>query len=97
MDPDLQDERNAMYRLRTAALSWAPAKKEVIVLDLKTSMYLSSNESGKLLWELLAKSASKNDLARALVEHFAVDPARASVDADAFVADLVNRKLVERL
>ncbi len=84
------------YRLRTTALSWTSAENEIIALDLEKSEYLCSNESGKLLWELLATGATFEDLNAALIREYGIDEELARSDVRAFVDELEARSLVTR-
>ena len=80
--------------LRKEGLTWQIAGDDVVVLDLEGSVYLKLNGSGRVLWEALAEPRTESDLARALVEHFDIDEARAHADVATFLADLRARGLV---
>lgn len=84
-----------VLRLREQALEWRDLEGEFVVLDLRREEYLRVNRPGAGLWSLLAKGASRVELARHLVETYGVAQAAAEEDADAFVADLAARRLLE--
>jgi hypothetical protein len=65
---------------------------ETLVLDLSTERCTRLNQSGSVLWEALPCTVA--DLASRLEREFAVDPARARADAEAFVAKLSARGLI---
>ena len=44
-----------MMQLRQENLTWQVAGDDVVVLDLKGSVYLKLNGSGKVLWETLVE------------------------------------------
>jgi hypothetical protein len=67
----------------------------VVVLDPAESRYVRLNPAGSLLWDALAAPATLEALAGRLVDAYAVDAARATADASAFVAALAERDLVE--
>lgn len=83
-------------RLRGRELTWRDVEGEIVALDLATSVYFSSSGSGAVLWHLLARGATREQLAEALVGRFGIDPARARGDVDAFLAELDEHGLVER-
>jgi Coenzyme PQQ synthesis protein D (PqqD) len=85
----------AAMRLRRDGLVWRRAGDEMLVLDLSRSEYLSANATGSLVWERLAEGATPDELAQALVEHFAVDAARARADVDRLLEQLDAEGLLE--
>lgn len=81
-------------QLRHHALTWHVAGDDVVVLDLDGSVYLKLNGSGRLLWELLASTATEDDLVTALVDTYGIDQDRAATDVVGFLAELRRRGLV---
>lgn len=81
--------------LRHDAVSWAPTDEDlIVVLDLRTSKYLSLNPSGSVLWQLLADGSTEPDLRAALADRFGLDDAKATADVDAFLGSLRGRDLL---
>lgn len=87
-----------MLALRGDAVSWAPTDDgAIVVLDLRTSKYLSLNSSGSVLWQELARGVSADELVQALIERFGVTTEVAEADVAEFLATLRERDLlVER-
>jgi hypothetical protein len=81
-------------RLRDDALEWREIEDEVIVVDVRTSTYLSTNGSGTVLWRALAEGATREQLIAALQKSFGVETARAEEDVDQFVSHLRERELL---
>lgn len=82
-------------RLRDDAVSWAPTDDDaIVVLDLRTSKYLSLNASGSVLWQRLADGADEAQLRGALVERFELDEPTATRDVGAFLSTLRERDLI---
>ncbi|MHB8174322.1 MAG: PqqD family protein [Nitrospirota bacterium] len=54
------------------------------------------NETGRYIWELLAKECSVDDLATALSERFGLDITRARADVQVFINDVSDHGLVEQ-
>ena len=83
-------------QLRTEDLAWREIDTEVVAVDVTTSMYLSANESGAVLWRLLAAGATRAQLASALQERYGIDRTRAEADVDTFLESLESRDLLRR-
>ena len=83
-------------RLRADRLHWLETDGEVVALDEQSLVYLNANPTGAVLWQTLAKGATREELIRGLVAEFEVNEATAAVDVDRFLADLDARGLLER-
>jgi hypothetical protein len=81
-------------QLREADLTWHVAGEDVVVLDLKGSVYLKLGGSGRYLWERLSEPCEASSLTMGLVEKYGIDEARATNDVEAFLADLRGRDLL---
>ena len=84
-----------MMQLRQENLTWQVAGDDVVVLDLKGSVYLKLNGTGRVLWEALVEPRTESELASALVEKYGIDEQQASSDVSAFLDDLRGRQLLE--
>jgi hypothetical protein len=80
--------------LRSDSIAWNAVGDNVVVLDLTSSTYFSTNATGTVLWQLLASGANRTDLVNALVEQFAIDQQTAEQDLDAFLAVLDRAQLL---
>lgn len=81
-------------KLRQENVSWREIDGEMVVLDLQTSKYLTTNQTGTTLLKLLVDERSTEDLVTALVDAFAIDTATAQRDVTAFLGDLSTRGLL---
>lgn len=90
----MSETSDPLLRLREDGLSWRALEGEVIALDLSESLYLSANASGALLWQALARGATRAELEATLVDAYAIAPERARADVDAFLADAEERGLL---
>ena len=83
-------------RLRDDAVRWREIDQEIVAVDLGRSDYVSTNESGVLLWRRLAEGTTREQLVEELVSAFGIDRERASEDVGRFLDELDARNLVER-
>jgi hypothetical protein len=83
-------------RLRDAGMEWRTLVDETVVLDLQGSRYFAINETGTLLWPLLAQGATRAQLTAAVRERWDVGESQAARDVDAFCAELDAEGLLER-
>ncbi len=56
---------------------------------------MSVNETGAFLWGLLEKGAEREELVAKMHSEYEVDPATAAADVDAFLAQLMDKGLVQ--
>ena len=82
------------FLLRSDGLSWRVIDDEIVVLDVVGGVYLAGNRTAALLWEMVARGATTEELVRGLVDGFDVDPTTASNDVDRFVHQLRQRGLL---
>ncbi len=84
-----------MLKLREGALAWREVDGRAVLLDLQASMYLEVNESGSLLWRLLAEGTTREALVDALVGAYDLEPDRAGADVDELLEDCRARGYLE--
>lgn len=82
-------------QLRAPGLEWRSIEEEVIALDITASLYLAVNRSGKLLWEQLSRGTTRAALVQSLLDAYGLDRGAAERDADAFLAELARRGLLD--
>lgn len=90
----MEQGADTLFKLRDH-LVWRQVGDEVMVLDIETSQYLSVNASGAVLWPLLTEGCRREDLERALVEHFGIDDETARGDTDRFLGSLDDMNAYE--
>lgn len=81
-------------RLRTSELASRRFEDETVVLDLKSSMYLSTNASGTVIWQALERGTTRTELIELLLREFDVERAQAEADVDAFLSECRKRNLL---
>lgn len=74
-----------MLRLKKDVVAWRQIEDEVVLLDLRDSMYLSTNAAATLLWRRLDEGTTQADLTRELAETFEISPEAASSDVRDFL------------
>jgi len=82
-------------RLRDSGLEWRVLEDETIVLDLEGSRYLAINDTGTLLWPLLAQGATREQLVAAVTARWGIEAGQATRDVDAFCGALQDEGLLE--
>jgi hypothetical protein len=80
--------------LRADDLLFRDLGEDAVLLDLRSRLYLSSNESGAALLSMLASGATTEELISRLVDTYGVDEPVASSDVAAFLAMLDERGLL---
>lgn len=78
-------------------MAWQRIEDVIVILDLRTSEYLTLNATASVLWERLESGASVEDLTSGLVEAFEVDSSVAEPDVWAFLEVCEARKFLEEL
>lgn len=84
-----------MIKRRGEDLVWRDLEGEVVLLDLRASMYYSLNQTGSLLWSCLEQPSSPEELVRAVVEEYGVSVEQAREDVDGFLDMLSRHELIE--
>lgn len=82
-------------KLRSEGLSWQEIDGELVILDLKSSVYLSTNKSGAFLAKALTDERTADELIDALVDEYGIARERAASDANAFVGELMRKGLLD--
>lgn len=83
-----------VLRLNDAHVAWREVDGELLLLELRSSTYLSANDSAAVLWRALAQGATRDELAAALVRAYEVPEEQAASDVDAFLETCRERDLV---
>lgn len=81
-------------RIRTDGVTWQEIDSELVLLDLKTSAYLTTNAAGALLTKHLTEERTEQDLVDALAKEFDIDVERARADVDAYLRQLREKSLL---
>lgn len=87
---------DATFR-RSSKASAATVDGLVVLLDVEAGNYHGLNAVGSHIWEFLAEPHSVEEIVADLPKHFDVGPDDASQATQAFLADLSERNLIERV
>ena len=82
-------------KLRSDDLVWQKVDSDVVVLDLRTSIYFRINGSGATLWEMLATDATATELEAVLISSYGISSEKAKSDVKAFIDDARGRGFLE--
>lgn len=81
-------------RIRTEGVTWQQIDGELVILDLQTSRYLTTNAVGALLAKHLTDERTMEDLIDFLLSNYSIDRDTAERDVQAFVAQLESKDLL---
>lgn len=81
-------------RIRTEGVTWQEIDGELVILDLQTSRYLTTNTVGALLAKHLTDERTMEDLIDFLLSSYSIDRDTAERDVQAFVAQLESKDLL---
>lgn len=88
-----------MYRIRGDYLIRQIVGEWIVIAvggDIaQTRVFLSLNDSGALLWKTLQSGADVRMLASALADAYGIERARAEMDAETFIRQLLDGGIAE--
>jgi hypothetical protein len=82
-------------RLRSSDIVARGIGDEIVVLDMRSSKYLTVTGAGIRLFELLADERTSEELVAVILEEYEVSPAVAECDVAAFLAEMRAAGLIE--
>jgi hypothetical protein len=82
-------------RLRVDDITWREIDGDLVILDLRSSTYLTANASGAVLMRQLTEGRTLQQLVQALVDAFDLPERRAEQDVLTFVDELDEHGLLE--
>ena len=80
--------------LRTVDLTWREVDDEIVALEGRRLMYVAANSSGGLLWRMLARGATRDELVTALAAAYGIQAATAGADTDRFLEQVRSAGLL---
>lgn len=83
-------------RLRVDDLTWREIDGELVVLDLRSSTYFTTNVAATFLMQQLVEDRCDAELVKALASRFEISRDDAERDVRSFVGDLDRRGLLVR-
>jgi hypothetical protein len=81
-------------KLRMDDITWREIDGDLVILDLRSSTYLTANASGTVLMRQLTEERTLPQLVRALVDTFGIPERRAQQDVQVFVDELGEHGLL---
>ncbi|MFC7494561.1 MULTISPECIES: PqqD family protein [unclassified Nocardioides] len=82
-------------KLRGENLTWREIDGDLVILDLRSSTYLTANASATVLMKQLTEERSAGELASSLVATFGISEQQAAQDVQAFLDELAGSDLLE--
>lgn len=66
-----------------------------VILDLKSGVYYGLDDVGTFIWALIQEPKVLRDIAAAVLEEYAVEPAQCGEDLRNLFAEMTERNLIE--
>ena len=88
-------DKGDLVRPRRDDLAWRRVGGEAVLLDLRSNVYLSINETGTFLWDRMQDGATQAELAAALAERYELAQETADADVSEFIAVLRQRQFLD--
>jgi len=82
-------------KLRAHNLTWREIDGDLVILDLSSSTYLTTNASGAVLMKALTQDRTDTELTQSLMEAFGISASQAETDVRTFLADLESGGLLD--
>lgn len=82
-------------KLRANDLTWREIDGDLVILDLRSSTYLTANASGTVLMKQLTEDRTNDELVQAMVDAFGISESQAEQDVRSFVDSLDRSGLLE--
>lgn len=82
-------------KLRSDDITWREIDGDLVILDLRSSTYLTTNASGAFLMKELTEDRTQAELVRTLVDAFDLSPVQAEADVQSFLESLDEGGLLE--
>ena len=81
-------------KLRSQDVTWQEIDGELVILDLASSTYLTTNATGAFLAKQLNEERTEDELVTAMVAQYGVEAETARTDVQDFLADLRRLELL---
>ena len=83
-----------MIPTRASTTAWRVIEGEAVILAVDTKVMRGLNAVGSRVWELIDGRRSVDEIVETVVTEFAVEPARARADVEAFLRQLADKGLL---
>lgn len=83
-----------VYHIRSEAVDWLDIENQVVALDGARSLYLGTNETGRLLWLALVEGATIDQMVEKLLTTYEIDEDTARADVSAYLEMLATHGLL---
>lgn len=88
---------SAPYLHTSDAVTHAQVEDEVVLLNLEDGIYFSLDAIGARIWDLLTAGTTRDRIVAAILAEYEADPAEVERDVDAFLDQLLARRLVREV
>ena len=82
------------YHIDPNKIVWRNIDGDVVILNLDSGVYYNLNKTGSLIWCLLDKQRSTEEIIERICERYRIAPEKASRDILAVIEDLKKESLI---
>lgn len=82
-------------KLRAHDITWREIDGDLVILDLRSSTYMTTNASGAVLMKELTEERTDDELVQTLVDAYGITQDQAEADVRSFIQVLTDGGLLE--
>ena len=86
-----------MYNVDGEKVFWREIEGEIVILNIDNGFYYTLDEVGSIIWEMVVKNISEEQIVKNLVEGYETDKATASKDVKTFLRELEKQEIIKIL
>ena len=85
---------NALKYIQNAEIIQSKIGEEVVMLDMESGFYFGLNSVASVIWAMMEKGISFEDLCDQLIEQFDVERALCESDTQELIDQLLEKKII---
>jgi hypothetical protein len=85
---------NTLKYIQNAEIIQSKIGEEVVMLDMESGFYFGLNSVASIIWALMEKGISFEDLCDQLIEQFDVERALCESDTQELIDQLLEKKII---
>jgi hypothetical protein len=85
------------FRINKGKIAYRLINKEAVILSLENGVYYSLNQSGTLIWQLIASGKNLEQIWEDLAKRFEASGTVIKKDANVLISELIKEGLIEKI